>query len=66
VFKKIIAPVQAWLLSQGKCVGCGAPFKKGKKVKRKDGSQKVTCKCGRIFIFDPKKKTYRRALFEEV
>jgi len=66
MFRKIIAPVQAWLLSQGKCVGCGMPLKKGKKEKRKDNTQKVTCKCGRIFIYDPKKKTYRRALFEEV
>ncbi len=66
MFKKIIAPVQAWLLAQGKCVGCGIPLEKGKKEKRKDGLEKVVCKCGRIYIFDPKTKKYRRALFEEV
>lgn len=66
MFKNIIAPVQAWLLSRGQCVGCGMPLSKGKKVKRKDGAQKVTCKCGRIFIYDSKTKKYRRALFEEV
>ncbi len=66
MFKNIIAPVQAWLLSRGQCVGCGMPLKKGKRVKRKDGTEKVTCKCGRIFIYDPKTKKYRRALFEEV
>jgi hypothetical protein len=66
VFKNIIAPVQAWLLSRGQCVGCGTPLRKGKVVKRKDGTEKVTCRCGRIFIFDPKTKKYRRALFEEV
>jgi len=66
VFKNIIAPVQAWLLSKGQCVGCGRVLSKGEKEKRKDGSEKVTCKCGRIFIYDPKTKKYRRALFEEV
>ena len=66
MFKNIIAPIQAWLLYQGRCVGCGMPFKKGKWQKRKDGTSKVVCKCGRIFIYDPKNKQYRRALFEEV
>lgn len=66
MFKNIIAPVQAWLLSRGQCVGCGTPLDKGKRVKRKDSTVKVTCKCGRIFIYDPKTKKYRRALFEEV
>jgi hypothetical protein len=66
MFKSIIAPVQAWLLSRGQCVGCGVPLTKGKKIPRKAGQEKVICKCGRIFIHDIGKKTYRRALFEEV
>lgn len=66
MFKNIIAPVQAWLLSIGKCVGCGMPLTNGDSVDRKDGTAKVTCKCGRIFIYNPKTKIYRRALFEEV
>jgi len=66
MFKNIIAPVQAWLLTMGQCVGCGKPLTKGKKENRKDGTEKITCKCGRIFIYDPKTKKYRRALFEEV
>lgn len=66
MFKNIIAPVQAWLLSRGQCVGCGKPLIKGAKEKRKDGMEKVTCKCGRIFIYNSKSKQYRRALFEEV
>jgi hypothetical protein len=65
MFRKIISPVQAWLLSQGKCVGCGMPLEKGKK-QPKNGIEKITCKCGRIYIFDKKTKKYRRALFEEV
>ncbi len=66
MFKKIIAPVQAWLLSQGKCVGCGAPLAKGKREKKNKDQEKVTCKCGRIYIFDKNTQKYRRALFEEV
>lgn len=65
MIKKIVAPIQAWLLSQKKCVGCGAPLSKGvhKEVR---GKMTVTCKCGRIFIHDEKKDTYRRALFDEI
>lgn len=66
MFKNIIAPVQAWLLSKGQCVGCGTLLAKGKKEKKADGSEKITCKCGRIFILDSKTKKYRRALFEEI
>jgi len=66
MFKNVISPIQAWLLSQGKCVGCGKLLSDKKKIKRKDGTQKVVCTCGRIFIHDPKTKKYRRALLEEV
>ena len=38
---------------------------KGKKQAVSPGREKVTCKCGRIFIYDINKTTYRRALFEE-
>jgi RNase P subunit RPR2 len=66
MFKNIIAPVQAWLLSRGQCVGCGTPLNKGKKEKKGKDVVKITCKCGRIFMFDKKSGKYRRALFEEV
>ena len=66
MFKNVIAPVQAWLLSRGQCVGCGMPLIKGKATARKDGTEKTVCKCGRIFIHEPKTEKYRRALFEEV
>lgn len=66
MFKNIIAPVQAWLLSRGQCVGCGMPLTKAKKTKHTANADKVTCKCGRIFIHDKKTNKYRRALFEEV
>ncbi|MFZ5933126.1 MAG: hypothetical protein ACOYT7_03590 [Patescibacteria group bacterium] len=66
MFKNVIAPIQAWLLSQGRCVGCGRELSAGKREKRKDATEKVTCECGRIFIYDPRTKKYRRALLEEV
>jgi hypothetical protein len=66
MFKNVIAPIQAWLLSQGRCVGCGRELSEGKSVDRRDGTKKVTCECGRIFIHDPKTKRFRRALLEEV
>jgi len=64
MIKNVIAPMQAWLLSQGRCVGCSTPLSKGKTSRHKNGS-KVTCRCGRIYIKDEKGK-YRRALLTEV
>ncbi len=51
---------------QGRCVADGQPLGEGTKTKRKDGTFKITHSCGRIYIFDPKTKKYRRALLEEV
>jgi hypothetical protein len=66
MFKNIISPVQAWLLSRGQCVGCGAVIANGQKTQKKDGSERFICKCGRVYIYEPKANKYRRALFEEV
>ena len=66
VFKNVMAPVQAWLLSQGRCVGCGRELAEQKRTVRPDGTNKVVCLCGRIFIHDPQTGKYRRALLEEV
>jgi predicted nucleic acid-binding Zn-ribbon protein len=65
MIKNLISPIQAWLLSQGRCVGCGTQLSRGVK-KEVRGKTTVTCKCGRIFIHDGAKGTYRRALFDEV
>lgn len=66
MFKNVIAPIQAWLMTRGQCVGCGTSLDKGIHTKIDSHSEKVTCKCGRIFILDKKTKKYRRALFSEV
>lgn len=66
MFKNVISPIQAWLMSQGKCVADGKILSKGKREKRKDGTYKITHSCGRIYVYNPKTKKYRRALLEEV
>ena len=66
MFKNVIAPIQAWLLSQGRCVGCGTDLSEGKSKKSKYGEEVTCVKCGRIFIKNVKTKTYRRALLNEV
>lgn len=65
MLRNIIAPVQAWLLSQNRCVGCSMPLDKATKSIRK-GKTVFVCKCKRIYLFDNTKKTYRRALLNEV
>ena len=65
MLKNIIAPVQAWLMSQERCVGCGKSLKNGKREKSGDNEETVTCKnCGRVFIFNRQKQSYRRAPIE--
>ena len=66
MFRNVIAPIQAWLLSQARCVGCGRELSAQKSEKKRDGTQKISCECGRIFIYDAASKKYRRALLEEV
>lgn len=66
MLKNVIAPIQVWLLSRGQCVGCGGALSKGNKVNKDNSCDKVTCRCGRIFIYDKKTQKYRRALFSEV
>jgi hypothetical protein len=62
MFKNIIAPMQAWLLSQGRCVGCGKPLPK----KKGKSSVRIDCACGRIYIYDAGADKYRRATLDEI
>ena len=65
VFKNIISPIQAWLLSQGKCVGCGMPLSKANHEYYQSEEEKVICKCQRVYIYNTKTQKYRRALLTE-
>ena len=62
MLKNIIAPVQAWLLSQGKCVGCGRTLSK----KKGNGFARVDCACGRVYMYDSQSDKYRRATVDEI
>jgi len=42
MFKNMISPIQAWLLSQGRCVGCGKPLEGEKSEKRKEGFHHIS------------------------
>ncbi len=61
MLKNIIAPVQAWLLSQGRCVGCG------RDLPGAGGSHEKPeiCSCGRMYIYDPAVQKYRRGTLDE-
>jgi hypothetical protein len=58
--KSIITPIQAWLLSQGKCFSCGMSLRKAKVEAGDNGVKKLLCQCGRIFFFDQKNQRYYR------
>lgn len=66
-FKKLILPLQLWLLSQGRCVGCGKDLTKvGTRKTKKTDEELVTCECGRVYVYNKKNKIYRRALLKEI
>ena len=46
--------MQAWLLSQGRCVGCGTPLTEGKKKGTKYGEQVTCIKCGEFLFMTSK------------
>lgn len=67
MLKKLISPLQKILLQKGICPGCTSHLSKAKQreqVSSKD--EKVTCSCGRVYIYDKELGTYRRALESEV
>jgi DNA-directed RNA polymerase subunit RPC12/RpoP len=64
-FKKLILPMQLWLLSQGRCVGCGKKLVDSKESNN-SLEQRVDCVCGRVYFFNEQTKTYRRALLNEL
>jgi len=64
MFKNTIAPIQAWLLSQERCTGCGAFLKESKRGKPNGELRKVTCKCGRAFIYNQTTKKYQKGVLK--
>lgn len=66
MIKTLIAPVQAWLLSQGRCVACGRELNKQKVGKKRNNEIMTTCECGRVFMKDQNSGKFRRALMSEL
>ncbi len=59
--------MQSVLLQKKYCPGCTRKLDSQKnRVTRSNSTEKVTCDCDRIFIYDKELDTYRRATFQEV
>ncbi|MBN2015513.1 hypothetical protein JW766_01645 [Candidatus Dojkabacteria bacterium] len=66
MLKKLISPLQKILLQKGLCPGCTNSLKKAKyRIPINQETEKVTCNCGRIYIYNQELGTYRRALESE-
>lgn len=64
--KAAVAPLQMWLLKNGRCVGCGKELSKSATVKKKNPQEDFyACECKRVYVFNKSKKTFRRALLKE-
>lgn len=66
LFKKLIAPLQQWLMSQNKCVGCGRELSVAEHKDHGKNEELVYCQCKRVYMFTKSNKAYRRALIEEL
>ncbi len=65
--KKLIAPMQKALLMRGYCAACTRKLDDIKnRDNRPNGTVRVECECGRIYIYNPETDSYRRAFFDEV
>lgn len=66
LIKKVVKPLQVQFIKRGLCVGCSMPLSKAEHSDRGDGTEKVVCKCSRIYIYNRAEDSYRRANFDEV
>jgi hypothetical protein len=67
MLKKLIAPLQESLIQRKMCAGCMRYLDEQHDRKTKiNQTEQVTCECGRIYIYDRRFDTYRRALESEV
>ena len=59
--------MQKVLLTRKLCPGCTRSLDEQKNREiRNNGTDRIICECGRIYIFDRELDSYRRALFDEV
>lgn len=66
LLKKLISPMQVVLLQKGLCPACTRRLDELKeRDPRPNGTIRVECECGRIYIYEPVTEVYRRAFIEE-
>lgn len=66
LLKKLIAPMQVVMLQRGLCPACTRRLDESKnRDPRPNGTIRVQCECGRIYIYEQETDTYRRALIAE-
>lgn len=65
IFKNLIAPFQKVLIAKRMCPGCTTLLEKGKRYPFNLTSEIIICSCKRMFIYDKKSDSYRRATFKE-
>lgn len=66
LLKKLVAPMQTVLLQRGLCPACTRRLDDQKnRDPRSNGTTRVQCECGRVYIYEDSSGSYRRALIEE-
>ena len=67
MIKKLISPLQKVLIAKKFCPGCTRSLDdlKNREI-RNNGTERIRCECGRVYIYDRDMDIYRRALIEEV
>jgi len=59
LWQQIVAPLQQWLLEQGRCVGCGTLLS-SRKSETKSGGEVIACSCGESYLYLPKTHLFKR------
>ena len=59
LWQQIVAPLQQWLLEQGRCVGCGSLLSPKKNV-AKPGGEVIVCACGESYFYLSKANLFKR------
>lgn len=63
--ESVITSMQQWLLAQGKCVSCGKDLGDVDRIPD-NGHFLITCKCRKVFVWEPTTRIYRLAYLEDV
>ncbi|HUW24864.1 MAG TPA: hypothetical protein VMW04_04620 [Patescibacteria group bacterium] len=59
LWQQIVAPLQQWLLEQGRCVACGTLLSHRRKEAVR-GNEVIACSCGESYLYLPKANLFKR------